>query len=153
MKTFLLILTFLLTLFTSCKKTTESPSVQTLLQNRWVVLSETYSWPTISYASPNVYNGLSSDYYQFNSNDTLMSSQSGSPVAPNFPIQSIHKYSLLNDKSIFLYGNVNGPSDTLTIQKITTDSLVLTSPIYITYVDTTGNYVKAIGVNTIRLFR
>jgi hypothetical protein len=153
MKTFSLILAFLFALFTSCNKTTQSLSVLALLQNRWVLLSEDYSYPTIPNAMTNVYNGVSSDYYQFNSNDTLISSQAGSPVAPNYPIKSIHKYSLQNDKSIFLYGNINGPSDTLTIQKITTDSLVLTSPTYITYVDSSRNYVDATGVITIRLFR
>jgi hypothetical protein len=153
MKTFLLILTFLFTLFTSCKKTTQSLTVQALLQIRWSVLSEVYSYPTISYASTNVYNGLSSDYYQFNLNDTLIISQAGLPSAPINPFQSIRKYSLLNGKNIILYGNTNGPSDTLTIQKITIDSLILTAPFNITYVDTSRNYATAIGIATTRLFR
>lgn len=153
MKTFLSILTFLFILFTSCKKTTVDPSVATLLQNRWVLLSETYSYPTIPNAMSNVYTGLSTDYYQFSLNDTFFVSVAGSPAAPNYPIQSSRKYSLLSDKYIFLYGGSNGPSDTLTIQKITSDSLVLTSPLYITYVDSSRNTVAATGVATSRLFR
>ena len=153
MKTFILILSVLLALFTSCKKSSQSPSVQALLQNKWKLLSEEYSYPTIPNAMSNKYDGISSDYYQFTLDDTLIVSQAGLPSAPYNPFQSRRKYSLLNDKNIFLYGNINGPSDTVTIQKITTDSLILTSPIYITYVDTSHNYVNATGVVTSRLFR
>src|SRR5690348_7200771 len=106
MKNFLLMLVCDFVLFTSCKKTTHDLSVQALLQNRWVLLSEEYSYPTIPYATSNVYNGLSSDYYQFNLNDTLVVSQGGSPTAPNYPFQSKHKYAIVNDKTIFVYGNV-----------------------------------------------
>jgi hypothetical protein len=96
---------------------------------------------------------MSSDYYQFSLNDTFILSQAGSPSAPGYPIQAKRKYSLLDNNHIFLYGNSGVQPDTLTIQKITSDSLVLTSPLYFTYVDTSRNYVNDTGVITSRLFR
>ena len=137
----------------SCSKSSQNASTQSLLQNRWVLLSESYSYPTIPNSGTEVYNGYAADFYQFNGNDTLMISQSGTIFSPGYPLLLLRKYSLINSNQIFLYGNTNIAADTLTIQKLNADSLILTSPVYFSYVDSLQHQVTATGIETITLFR
>lgn len=144
-------LTFVAFLF-ACKKDAQ-PSYQviTLLQNKWTISSETLTYPTIpSYNAS--YTGTSTDYYLFNPNDTLFIQQAGLPGIPNNPISTAIKYSVSANNLIVLNPQTGSGKVNESIQKITTDTLILTNPITLSFTNNGGSpYTVYNGTRTVIL--
>lgn len=141
MKYFFII--FLLLISFSCKKdnTISSQSIS-LIQNKWTVVSEECYYKDLP--SYNVkYVGISTDFYYFKTNDSLLVHQAGAPGVPNIPRNFYTPYKIISNNNILLPGQ-NGGNDTyFNIQKIATDSLIFTNQITTTFTNngnTTGTY-------------
>lgn len=149
MKCFIII--FLLIASFSCKKDNPiSPQTISLIQNKWTLVSEEYYYKNLP--SYNVkYVGISTDYYFFKTNDSLLMHQAGMPGLLNIPFTFSIPYKIISNNSILLPGQ-NGGNDTyFTIQKLTTDSLIFTNQITNTFTNngnTTGTYY---GIRTVIL--
>ena len=86
---------------TSCSKDGGNVSSQTiaLLQHRWTLLSSSLVFPDNATLNSR-YEGISTDYYQFGTNDSLIISQSGQVNLPGMPLSLTTKYSFLDNRRI-----------------------------------------------------
>lgn len=117
----------ILTIFVAaCKKEPTKVSEQTLLllQNKWTLTSSSVVFPTNTSLN-SVYKGISTDYYQFGSNDSLTIMQAGQVNIPAIPLSITTKYTLL-DNNRMLY-SLN-PATEINIKVLTNNLLVLTNP-------------------------
>ncbi len=138
-KSITLLIIIFATLLFSCKKDTQpSFEIISLLQNKWTLISEAWIYPANSTYNVS-YTGISTDYYLFNTRDTLLINQAGDPVIVNNPKSLAIKYSVNTNNSVSLYDQLSNSTVVLTIQKISNDSLILTNDITATFTNNGGN--------------
>ena len=138
-KSLTLLKIILATLLFSCKKDTQpSFEIISLLQNKWTLISEAWLYPANSTINA-TYSGISTDYYLFNTRDTVLINQAGDPVIVNNPKSLAIKYSVNTNNSILMYGQSSNSTVLLTIQKISNDTLILTNDITATFTNNGGN--------------
>jgi hypothetical protein len=144
-------LTFIVFLIACKKDARPSSQIISLLQNKWALSSETLTYPT----NPSInasYTGTSTDYYLFNSNDTLLIQQAGIAGIPNSPISVAIRYSVIANNLIVLDSPTGAGNVKESIQKITTDTLILTNQITASFTNNGGStYTIYNGTRTITL--
>jgi hypothetical protein len=126
MKAKIKFLTVIIMLFiSSCKKDTAKVSPQTilLLQNKWTLISSSVVFPTNASLN-STYSGVSTDYYQFSSNDSLAIRQAGQVNLPTIPLSINTKYSFMDNNRI---AYSLSPNIEINIKTITNNLLVLTN--------------------------
>jgi hypothetical protein len=141
-----------MTLFvSSCKKDTEKVSPQTilLLQNKWTLISSSMVFPTNTSLN-SAYRGISTDYYQFGSNDSLTIRQAGQASLPTIPLSIATKYFFI-DNATLAY-NLN-PNIQINIKVLTNDLLVLTNSATSTFTSSGGVVTIYEGTKTDSLRR
>jgi hypothetical protein len=112
----------------SCRKSTISPQVVSMLQFKWSLVGYNINYPTDSSANL-VYTGTDSDYFQFFPDDSLHQ-QFGNPGAPGY-FNFTTGYSLSNNSTIILKINTN---EHFTILTLTDSTLILSNPVTLTIV-------------------
>jgi hypothetical protein len=119
------LLLFISLLLSSCKKEKDKISSQTisLLQNKWTLISSSIVFPTNSSLN-STYTGVSTDYYQFGSNDSLTINQAGQVSILTIPLSLTTKYSFIDNYRIVY--NIN-PTIEIKIKALTNNLLVLTN--------------------------
>jgi hypothetical protein len=126
MRTEIKLLIILICIFvSSCKKEKGKISPQTisLLQNKWTLISSSIVFPTNSSLN-STYTGVSTDYYQFGSNDSLTINQAGQVSILTIPLAITTKYSLIDNNRIVYSLN---PAIEINIKTLTNNLLVLTN--------------------------
>jgi hypothetical protein len=123
MKTSLLIC-FLIILLTACKKK-DGVSAETisLLQNRWTLISSSVTYPTNATLN-RTYIGVSTDYYLFDTNDSLTIHMAGQADLPATPVNATIKYSFANNNTLVYE---IGSNVQVNIKTLTSNLLVLTN--------------------------
>ena len=141
-------------LITTCTKHHDTPSVQSLLQNRWSVYSESTVVPFCNSTTRLLYNGVAGDYYDFRTNDSLYLSLAGSFLSPGTPVFSIRHYSLSGDNTVTIYNAPSGPNAVLEILKLTADSLTFKASFQYSIANLCTNTTDAgTSSDTLRLYR
>lgn len=124
-KGFILFIVFLNIMLVSCKKESGnvSPETKSLLQNKWTLISSSVVFPANTSLN-SAYKGVSTDYYYFGSNDSLIISQAGQANLPTIPLSLTVEYSFVNNNSM-VYSLL--PATTIQIQTLTNNLLVLSN--------------------------
>lgn len=139
-----------LIILSGCKKDSSiSSQTISLLQNKWTLQSETLVFPTNSSLDKR-YEGVSTDYYLFEKNDTLTINQAGSANLPWQPILLNFKYRLL-DNSTLVYEPYS--SMKINIKTLNSQTLILTNEITATIINTNGSIDTYNGLRTDSLKR
>jgi hypothetical protein len=135
---------FILIFVSACNdKNKDAISTQTvsLLQNKWTLISSNVIFPTNSSLN-STYKGISTDYYQFGTNDTLNIHQAGQVYLLSVPLSISIKYSLKNNNTI-TYGI--GSTIKANIKSLTNNLLILTNSASNTNTNADGNLTVTNG--------
>ncbi len=133
-----------------CNKDGGNTNSQTLflLQNKWTLISSNLEFADM-YSLNSTYTGISSDYYWFNTNDSLNIHQAGNVNMPQVPLSLTTYYSLIND-SVLFYGNNTGTE--VNIKALTNNLLVLFNKATASFINADGtiNYYNGVKVDSLR---
>ena len=137
-------------ILSGCKKDSSiSSQTISLLQNKWALQSETLVFPANSSLDKR-YEGVSTDYYLFEKNDTLTINQAGSANLPWQPIQVKVNYRLLNNSTLQYDPNMN---IRISIKTLTSQQLILTNEITAAITNANGTVDTYNGLRTDSLKR
>jgi hypothetical protein len=92
-----------------------------LLQHKWALISSNIVFPTNTSLN-STYKGVSTDYYQFGSNDSLIIRQAGQINLPTLPVSIATKYFFIDNNKLS-YGLY--PDIQVNIKVLTNDLLGL----------------------------
>lgn len=141
---------FLVIVLTACqKKDGVSAETVSLLQNRWTLISSSVVFPTYP-ALNSTYKGVATDYYLFNTNDSLTIHMAGQAELPAFPLMTTVKYSFVNNNTI-VYGP--GTNVQINIKTLTNNLLVLTNEASSSNVNANNTVTTYEGTKTDSLMR
>ena len=130
----------------SCRKNPDSFSqIKSQLRHKWNLISEHIIFPD----SPRlnlVYKGISSDFYEFNSNGTLTINLAGTADSPSIPYRAEVKYWSQDQRTFTL--DFGGHYLTNKIQTLTDNLLVFSNDIYL--LDNNSNKTNGIRIDSLR---